>query len=319
MAWYPNANKMELQPESDDQPAIRPTQLIFHSIAAPWTPRRTYEYWRDSTNLESHFGVGYDGSIAQYIGTETRADANYLANRRGDGTGAVSVETASNDDASDEWTDEQVSTLIRLGVWMHEYHGIPLRACRWASDPGFGYHRMHDEWSDGGTDCPGDERVRQFRDVIFPGIVRAANGEPTPGPAPEPDEPAGAVEIDGKRYGPGAEGDHITAMGRALVRADCSRYRVGPGPEWTSADTESFRAWQQRLGDDPENCDGIPGPLQLARLMREFGDEHTHTVSAGETLSGIARTYGTTWQTLAEINGIEDANQITPGQTLTLP
>ncbi len=76
MAWYPRAKKYELQPESDAQPAIRPTQFIVHSIIAPWTAKRTYEYWRDSTNLESHFGLGYEGDLGQFIGTETRADAN---------------------------------------------------------------------------------------------------------------------------------------------------------------------------------------------------------------------------------------------------
>lgn len=46
MAWYPAATRMELQPESDAQAAIRPTRFILHSIAAPWTARRMYEYWR---------------------------------------------------------------------------------------------------------------------------------------------------------------------------------------------------------------------------------------------------------------------------------
>jgi hypothetical protein len=62
MAWYERAIKMELQPESDAQPAIRPTQVIVHSIVASWTARRTYEYWRDSTSLESHFGIGVQGA-----------------------------------------------------------------------------------------------------------------------------------------------------------------------------------------------------------------------------------------------------------------
>lgn len=180
MAWYPGARKMELQPESDSQPAIRPTQFIMHSIAAPWTKERTFEYWRDSTNLESHFGQSYDGSIAQYIGTETRADANYLANRRSDGTGAVSIETASNNDHSDPWTDAQVEGLISLGVWLHKQHGIPLRICRTASDPGFGYHRLHSDWAVSGTNCPGNARVAQFKNVIFPAIVARANGQPAP-------------------------------------------------------------------------------------------------------------------------------------------
>lgn len=185
MAWYPGAVRMELQPESDSQPAIIPTQFILHSIAAPWTKERTFEYWSQSTNLESHFGQSYDGSIAQYIGTQTRADANYLANRRSDGTGAVSIETASNDNHSDPWTDAQVEGLISLGVWLHRQHGIPLRICRTASDPGYGYHRLHADWAVSGTACPGDARVKQFREVIFPGIVARANGTPAP-PTPTP-------------------------------------------------------------------------------------------------------------------------------------
>ncbi|MGW3321157.1 peptidoglycan recognition protein family protein [Streptomyces virginiae] len=186
MAWYPGAQKMELQPESDNQPAIRPTQFIVHSIAAPWTPKRTYEYWRDSTNLESHFGLGFDGSLAQFIGTQTRADANYLANLRPDGSGAVSLESASNLDHTDPWTDAQVEEIIKLGVWLHKQHDIPLRICQSWTDPGFGYHRLWPQWAKDGTACPGNARVAQFKNVIFPAIVARANGQtPTTPPSQE--------------------------------------------------------------------------------------------------------------------------------------
>jgi hypothetical protein len=192
MAWYPGATKMELQPESDDQAAIRPTQLIVHSIAGPWTAKRTYEYWRDSTNLESHFGLGYAGDLAQFIGTETRADANAAANLRSDGTGAVSIETASNTAASDKWTAEQVEQLIKLGVWLHQKHGIPLRICRTADDPGFGWHKQFTAWNPNGHACPGPARITQFREVVFPGIVARANGTTPP---PEEDDMPTAAEI----------------------------------------------------------------------------------------------------------------------------
>lgn len=191
MAWYPGATKYELQPESDDQPAIRPTQFIAHSIIAPWTAKRVYEYWRDSTNLESHFGLGYEGDLGQFIGTETRADANAGANRRADGTGAVSIETASNLQGSDPWTGEQIEELIRLGVWLHEQHGIPLRICRTHDDPGFGYHSLFPQWSTSGTACPGAARIKQFREVVFPGVVARVNGTP----APEEDDMPTAAEV----------------------------------------------------------------------------------------------------------------------------
>ncbi|CAM5721208.1 peptidoglycan recognition protein family protein [Streptomyces microflavus] len=200
MAWYPDAVKMELQPESDKQEAIRPTQFIVHSIVAPWTARRTYEYWRDSTNLESHFGVDYEGTVGQYIGTETRADANAGANRRGDGTGAVSAETASNTKGSDPWNAKQVEDLIAIGVWLHQRHGIPLRICRTHSDPGFGYHSMFPQWSTSGTACPGVVRIKQFREVVFPGIVARANGKTTapekPSKPTTPTAPAATPEED---------------------------------------------------------------------------------------------------------------------------
>ncbi len=211
MAWYPGATKYELQPESDQQPAIRPTQFIVHSIIAPWTAKRVYEYWRDSTNLESHFGLGYEGDLGQFIGTETRADANAGANRRADGTGAVSIETASNLQGSDPWTDAQVEALIRLGVWLHQQHGIPLRICRTHDDPGFGYHRLHREWSTSGTSCPGDARVAQFKTVVFPGIVARATGTPEEDDMPTVDEIAEAVlKKDGIITIPGAPATNPT-------------------------------------------------------------------------------------------------------------
>ena len=36
----------------------------------------------------------------------------------------------------------------------------------------------------------------------------------------------------------------------------------------------------------------------------------------GDTLSGIASTYGTTWQWLAEVNGIANPDLIYPGKTI---
>jgi hypothetical protein len=68
---------------------------------------------------------------------------------------------------------------VALGVWLHKTHAIPLRICRTASDPGFGYHSMFPAWSTSGTACPGKARITQFREVVFPGIVAGATGTPT--------------------------------------------------------------------------------------------------------------------------------------------
>ena len=44
-----------------------------------------------------------------------------------------------------------------------------------------------------------------------------------------------------------------------------------------------------------------------------------YTVVEGDTLSGIASRYGTTYQKLAEYNGIADPNKIYPGQQVKIP
>ncbi len=252
MAWYPGAVKMELQPESDSQTAIKPTQFIVHSIVAPWSARRTYEYWRDSTNLESHFGIDYDGVVGQYIGTETRADANAGANRRADGTGAVSAETASNTSGSDPWNDKQIEDLIAIGAWLHKEHDLPLRICRSHSDPGFGYHSMFPQWSTSGTACPGKARIKQFREVVFPGIVARASGSTPPKPgATEPrfePFPGSTFFMAGKSPALGKKSKVFTEMGKRLVAVGCGRYQVGPGPTLGTADVASYEAWQRKCG-----------------------------------------------------------------------
>lgn len=48
-------------------------------------------------------------------------------------------------------------------------------------------------------------------------------------------------------------------------------------------------------------------------------DYITYIVERGDTLSAIAQRYGTTYQTLASVNGIANPNLIYPGQTLKIP
>ncbi|HEX8388508.1 MAG TPA: LysM peptidoglycan-binding domain-containing protein [Sphingomonas sp.] len=57
--------------------------------------------------------------------------------------------------------------------------------------------------------------------------------------------------------------------------------------------------------------------LTGARLARADGG--THVVQRGETLSEIAARTGTTWRTLARLNGLSDPDLILVGQRLALP
>jgi LysM repeat protein len=61
-----------------------------------------------------------------------------------------------------------------------------------------------------------------------------------------------------------------------------------------------------------------PVAVQPTAAPATQGQSVVHTVQAGETLSSIARRYGTTWQAIAQANGIVNPNQIYVGQQLRI-
>lgn len=66
---------------------------------------------------------------------------------------------------------------------------------------------------------------------------------------------------------------------------------------------------------------GAPSPAPQpapAKPAAPVPTTKTYTVKSGDTLSGIAAKYGTTYQQLAQINGIANPNKIYPGQVLKL-
>jgi hypothetical protein len=169
--------EQHILPDQAGQPTMRATQVIMHSMASPGaTPLDLIARWsQPGTPLESHFIVGRDGRAYQLIDTARSADANYHANLRPDGTGAISIETEDNIGHPDAlpWTDAQVATLVRLALWAHEVHGVPRRQCRSPSDPGQGFHTLFgapSEWTPVAKTCPGTIRIRQWREVILPAI-----------------------------------------------------------------------------------------------------------------------------------------------------
>lgn len=62
-----------------------------------------------------------------------------------------------------------------------------------------------------------------------------------------------------------------------------------------------------------------PGATPVPSPLPSSGETVTHIVQPGETLAAIARRYGTSWQAIAEANGIVNPNQIVVGQQLKIP
>ncbi|MFE7559674.1 peptidoglycan-binding protein [Kitasatospora sp. NPDC057500] len=147
------------------------------------------------------------------------------------------------------------------------------------------------------TDCPG----AALYELVTSGALEP-DAAPVPGPAPgQPAEPTPAryrTTINGLEYGYGAHGDHVTAVGEALVRNGYGgHYQQGPGPAWTDADTLNYQAFQHSLGYSGPDADGVPGLVTLQLLLGRIPGQPTvslaHVVEAARTDPGAAQGHQT--------------------------
>ena len=116
---------------------------------------------------------------------------------------------------------------------------------------------------------------------------------------------------DARRQALGARYDAV----QAIVNQQLADTLAGKSDEQLAQEVLAGKygdgnARKQALGARYDSVQAIVN--QLAGAAR------TYTVQSGDTLSGIAAKYGTTWQALAAKNGLANPNLIYPGQTLTI-
>jgi hypothetical protein len=101
------------------------------------------------------------------------------------------------------------------------------------------------------------------------------------GTAPEPDSgqpgaPATTPYPGAAYFGPGANNQYVTRLGRMLVaRGAGGSYPSGPGPRWTDADRRATRAFQLAQGWTGADADGLPGPRTWELLVTGRGKDVT--------------------------------------------
>lgn len=161
------------------EPVIKPRQLIWHTMVG-YLGSTEAMFRRDGySGTESTFGLGgkYDGAndgvVYQWQSLDRQADAQFDAN-----DWANSIECSDGGHWSEPFSDKQVESSIRLGVWWCEQTGVaPVKCSSWTS-PGFGYHKMFHEWNRDAHECPGAARAAQLENVIWPEIARSLTTKP---------------------------------------------------------------------------------------------------------------------------------------------
>ena len=169
-----------------DEPSIgTPRLVIVHTMVGGLLGTERYFKTGNGagySGTESTFGLGgphdgtLDGVLYQWQRLDRQADAQYDAN-----AWATSVETSDGGHPSEPWSDKQLASLVRLGVWWCRQTGRPATLATSPTGVGFGYHRQFPEWNRSGHSCPGDVRQNQFLKVVLPRI-HAALSTPTPAP-----------------------------------------------------------------------------------------------------------------------------------------
>ncbi|MCX3061868.1 peptidoglycan-binding protein [Streptomyces beihaiensis] len=209
----------------------------------------------------NHAGGG-DPSVLQAVITETYGDRPPAPHQHEGSAGAVDgntrfygFECVNLGDGHDPWPAEQLDAIERVSAALCRAHG-------WGAKSVIG----HLEWSDWKVDPRGFSMTgmrRRVQSRLSTGrVARATHHEAHQEPRPPRHQPyPGASFFRAHPHSP-----IVTAMGHRLVAEGCGHYRVGPGPQWTEADRESYAAWQRKLGFRGADADGWPGPTSWAAL-----------------------------------------------------
>lgn len=154
---------------------------------------------------------------------------------------------------------------------------------------------------------------------------------PAPAPARKSDEQL-ADEVIAGQWGngddrrnrlsqAGYDPDAVQAIVNAKLGASAQQtYTVQSGDTLSGIAAQYGTSWQHlaELNGIADPNIIYPGQVLAVDGSAPAPAAQTYTVQSGDTLSGIASAYGTSWQRLAEINGIGNPDMIYPGQVLTI-
>lgn len=196
---YPDARFLPLGAETQDPLQVKNIVCVHTMVGYLISTDRYFRIGNGEgyRGTESHFGIGgkwgpdlnavggsLDGVVYQWQDLDFQADANYLGNGE-----VISIETADNAERPIEpWTTHQLSSLVKLCVWLCNKYSIPpsLIPDTRPGRRGLAYHAQGAaervpggvQWSTTPSkDCPTAERIRQFRDIVVPTVARVMNGD----------------------------------------------------------------------------------------------------------------------------------------------
>jgi peptidoglycan hydrolase-like protein with peptidoglycan-binding domain len=258
-----------------DRMSGQPRAVFLHtngggSNLVPWF---NHLYASGQGRIGSTFQIYRDGRIDQLCDTQSVIYAQYSASQF-----AVSVETEDDGHPDTPWTSQQLAAIIRLIRWLHDTHGVPLRAMTSPTDSGVSYHQQFHVYNQTSHNCPGSVRVAQLHNTVLPALAMAPTPTPTPQPKPKPKPTPAPTHVPpfplrvGDWFGPPSVNTHnhsgyFSASDRTRF-APWQRQMVNRGWKLTvsgrvdGATETAIKSFQSEKG---LKVDGRVGPLTWAR------------------------------------------------------
>jgi hypothetical protein len=173
--WLPRTIRKPLPIDPARDPKIHPVGAVFH-IAVSEAESLFGDFKHRTDGIESTGYIRRQGASEQYRPLDVECDAQAAGNSwERDGTRYGFTSWESQGMGPGAWSDFQVSEIQRVILFHRDEWGAPMRTAPAFNAPGFGYHRLYDEWNPHGHSCPGDERVAQWHDEIVPWMASHAN------------------------------------------------------------------------------------------------------------------------------------------------
>lgn len=282
-------------------------------------------------NCANYFGVGLPCIDWESMQNGAWGNTGYLrqlVQRVIDRTGVKPLIYAS--EGSFPW---DVAQALDCGAWVAQY----------ADDAETGYQDA--PWNEGAYACAIRQYSSHGRLAGYSGNLDLdkaymdadgwakyvkASGAPAPAPARKSDEQL-ADEVIAGQWGngddrrnrlaqAGYDPDAVQAIVNSRLGAPSrgQTYTVQSGDTLSGIAAKFGTSWQRLASDNGIPDPNVIYPGQVLAVNGSAPARQTYTVQSGDTLSGIAAAYGTSWQRLADINGIGNPDMIYPGQVLTI-
>jgi len=221
--------------------------IVLH-IMEGTLPGTTSWFNNSASQASSHFGVGKDGTILQYVDTKDRAWAEASGNSEW-----ISIENEGN--SGDSLTDAQLKAVASIVKWAHTEHGIPFQSTDSTSGSGLGWHGMGGTAWGNHPDCPGTP-IKNQRSKI---LSLANPPKPKPVYAPFPGV---------SWFKMGRKSSIVQAMHNRLVAVGCNKYKTKTNEDVIgSGDVASYEAWQRKCGFTGKDATWPPGKTTWDKLQ----------------------------------------------------